>query len=223
MYFFCRFFEISGFPGIIGAIDCTHVKIKKPSLDVEHCYFNRKGFHSKNVQLICDADLKILSCLARFGGSNHDAYIWNMSRAKAFLEEQFLNGQTNSWLIGDSGYPLQPWLMTPFTNPDSNGKQKYNEAHIASRNCIERLNGVLKKVFACLSANRGLLVEPAYSGSIINACCTLHNIRRKYNLATPPETGSLPQNEANEVINETSYLSRGRNIRETIVRNYFEN
>lgn len=50
MYF--RFYEETGFPGVIGAIDCTHIRIKRPKREVESCYYNRKGYHSKNVQLV---------------------------------------------------------------------------------------------------------------------------------------------------------------------------
>lgn len=38
-----RFYEETGFPGVIGAVDCTHVRIKKPQKSVENCYLNRKG------------------------------------------------------------------------------------------------------------------------------------------------------------------------------------
>ena len=44
---------IVGFPAIIGAIDCMHVKIKAPPryLD-ENAYVDRHGTHSLNVQVI---------------------------------------------------------------------------------------------------------------------------------------------------------------------------
>lgn len=40
-----KFFAMSMFPGIIGCIDCTHVKIMSPS-EYENVYVNRKGYHS---------------------------------------------------------------------------------------------------------------------------------------------------------------------------------
>lgn len=46
-----RFMETTGFPGTIGAIDCTHVYILKPTIE-EHNYVNRRGRHSKNVQIV---------------------------------------------------------------------------------------------------------------------------------------------------------------------------
>ena len=46
-------FRLGGFPCSIGCIDGTHVKVIAPS-ENEPDYVNRKGFHSINVQAICD-------------------------------------------------------------------------------------------------------------------------------------------------------------------------
>ena len=53
------FFEKGGFPGVIGCIDGTHVRVAAPSED-EPSYVNRKGYHSINTQAICDNEGKIL-------------------------------------------------------------------------------------------------------------------------------------------------------------------
>ena len=47
------FYEHAGFPCIIGCVDGSHVRIISPS-ESEPDYVNRKGFHSINVQGICD-------------------------------------------------------------------------------------------------------------------------------------------------------------------------
>ena len=46
-------FRVGGFPCAIGCIDGTHIRITAPSQN-EPDYVNRKGFHSINVQAICD-------------------------------------------------------------------------------------------------------------------------------------------------------------------------
>ena len=46
-------YQIAGFPCVIGCIDCTHIRIQAPSQN-EQNYVNRKGYHSVNVQVICD-------------------------------------------------------------------------------------------------------------------------------------------------------------------------
>lgn len=55
-----RFMDMIGFPRIIGAIDCTHIDGLAAN-EEKHNYVNRKGFHFKNVQLICNFDLQILN------------------------------------------------------------------------------------------------------------------------------------------------------------------
>ena len=54
------FFEKGGFPGVIGCIDGTHIRIQGPSVH-ESDFLNRKGFHSINVQAICDHNGKVLT------------------------------------------------------------------------------------------------------------------------------------------------------------------
>lgn len=51
------FYENGGFPGVIGCIDGTHVRIQAPVHD-EPSFVNRKGYHSINVQAICDHEGK---------------------------------------------------------------------------------------------------------------------------------------------------------------------
>lgn len=46
-----KFRAIKNFPGVIGAIDCTHIKIKKTGGDMAQYYINRKGYYSLNVQV----------------------------------------------------------------------------------------------------------------------------------------------------------------------------
>lgn len=53
---FCRFQRRYNLPGVIGCIDCTHISIVKPSNN-EHLYFNRKGYHSLNIQMVSKENL----------------------------------------------------------------------------------------------------------------------------------------------------------------------
>ncbi|CAC5394568.1 HARBI1 [Mytilus coruscus] len=48
------FYDVAHFPGVVGTIDGTHVRIQAPSGDNEYAFVNRKGFHSINVQGVCD-------------------------------------------------------------------------------------------------------------------------------------------------------------------------
>ncbi|CAG5000667.1 unnamed protein product [Parnassius apollo] len=84
-------------PGIVGCIDCTHVAIVKPP-DEEHLFFNRKGYHSLNVQIVCNSNLKITDVNPKFGGATHDSLIWASSRKETFMRELHQNGE-QVWLF----------------------------------------------------------------------------------------------------------------------------
>lgn len=47
-----HFYRLSELPGIIQAIDCTHIKIHNPGKDRSRPYRNKKGFYSLNVLLV---------------------------------------------------------------------------------------------------------------------------------------------------------------------------
>lgn len=46
-----EFYTIAKFPKVIGAVDCTHIKIQSPGGDDAEIYRNRKGVFSLNVQV----------------------------------------------------------------------------------------------------------------------------------------------------------------------------
>ncbi|XP_030055147.1 putative nuclease HARBI1 [Microcaecilia unicolor] len=129
-----QFFNIAGFPNVLGAIDCTHVPLVPPS-KTESVYRNRKAAYSMNVQAICDAKLRILDAVVRFPGSCHDSYILSHSD----IGRNLSNGTYGEgWLLGDAGYGCKTWLLT--------------------RNVIERTFGVLKSRFCCLHISGGALL-----------------------------------------------------------------
>ena len=89
---------------------------------------------------------------------------------------------------GDSGYPLQPYVITPVRNPaDGTPEHRFNIAHRRARSCVERCIGVLKARFRCLIQERVLKYAPVKAGSIINACAILHNFMVARNVPLPPE------------------------------------
>ncbi|XP_071652534.1 putative nuclease HARBI1 isoform X1 [Temnothorax longispinosus] len=170
------------FPGCIGAIDCTHVNIIAPYIH-EEAYMNHHGNHSLNVQAIVDPDLKVLNINARYPGARNDAYIWNTSAIKRAMEFHYNRGERRTCLIGDAGYPLEPWLMTPLAHyPEWSRQYQYTLKLCKARNIVERFFGVLKAIWRCLSSQRVLMYAPNIAGQIVNACAILHNMRLHYRL-----------------------------------------
>ena len=64
-------------------------------------------------------------------------------------------------LLGDSGYALRPYLLTPILNPQNAAERRYNYAHIRTRNTVERLFGVWKRRFPCLETGLRVKKETA--------------------------------------------------------------
>ncbi len=98
-----RFAAMSGFPNVIGAIDCTHIMIRAPSVN-EFVYVNRKNVHTINTQIICDADMLITNVVARWPGSTHDSFILTHSSVGARLEA---GAARDGWLLGESTHSLK--------------------------------------------------------------------------------------------------------------------
>ena len=90
------FLHKTGFPNVIGTIDCTHVAIRAPHVN-EYVYINGKHLHSINVQLICDAHMAILNAVARWPGSTHDSFVVRNCSVGNRLEA---GAGRNGWLLG---------------------------------------------------------------------------------------------------------------------------
>ena len=70
---------------VIGAIDCTHIRVQSPGGEDAARVVNRKGYYSINVQVICDASQRITNIVARWPGSTHDSRIYQNSRIAQVL------------------------------------------------------------------------------------------------------------------------------------------
>lgn len=69
----------------------------------------------------------------------------------------------NRWLLGDSAYPNRAYLLTPLLNPRTLPEQQYNEAHIKTRNAIERW--VMGNVYLSYTlSSSGLIYCPTAAG-----------------------------------------------------------
>ncbi|XP_048879280.1 putative nuclease HARBI1 [Brienomyrus brachyistius] len=157
--------DIAGFPGVVGVIDGTHICIITPS-ENEDVFVNRKRFHSINTQLVFSADYKILDIVAKWPGSTHDARILSESGLKQLFEGHYV--PVNCHLLGDSGYPCKPWLLTPYLRPDPGPQLNYNKAHKKTRSVVERGIGQLKRRFHVLHGE--VRLSPAKVCKVITAC-----------------------------------------------------
>lgn len=142
-----------------------------------------------------------------------------------FLVYISISGDRNTWLLGDSGYPQEPWLMTPMVNAAPGTPQYvYTEAHVRARNCVERCIGVLKGRFRCLLLERKLRYSPEKVGNIINACTILHNICNEGNVGfeiAPAQNVDRIENPPNVQAHNVDRNNEGFIARENLINRYF--
>ncbi|XP_056589454.1 putative nuclease HARBI1 [Triplophysa dalaica] len=99
------------------AEDCTQVPIKAPPGPNEGDFLNRKGFHSVNVQMVCDSMFHITNVEATWPGSVGDSKIFRESHLCTLFER----GADDGILFGDRGYAFRqavlhdtiPWTTNP--------------------------------------------------------------------------------------------------------------
>ncbi|KAH7939292.1 hypothetical protein HPB52_010135 [Rhipicephalus sanguineus] len=177
-----KFYEIGGFPGVAGCIDCTHIRIKSPGGPNAEVYRNRKGYFSINVQAITGPQLQFLDVVIGWPGSVHDSRIFDDSRARVLFETERLPGV----LLGDAGYACTSFLMTPFSKPgpSNSPEARYQAAHKRTRNTVERAFGIWKRRFPCLHMELQNRLDNTLL--IITACAALHNVACMRNEPCPP-------------------------------------
>ena len=163
-----RFYDVAHFPGVIGAIDCTHIRIICPNKENAMAFVNRKQFYSINVQAVCESDAFITNTVARWPGSTHDSRIFDNT-----IADKLRDGAIDGILVGDSGYACRAYLMTPILEPKNAGEVRYNTAHRRTRCVIKRCFGLLKRRFPCF--HLGLRTALANTLVIIVANAVLHN------------------------------------------------
>lgn len=205
------FYRFGGFPNVIGAIDCSQIRIMCPSGPNSELYRNRKGWFSINTQVICDADMKILNVVSRWPGSTHDSRVWDNSNVAAKFEA----GEYDGHLVGDGGYALSKHLMTPVLAPQTVGERRYNRAHILTRNIVERTFGVLKKRFQILS--KEMRYKPNKCGNIIVASVVLHN----FGIEVRDVYEADEVDVENEPYHEEVGDDNGVQVRRAIILDYF--
>jgi hypothetical protein len=96
------FEQRNGFPGIIGALDGSHIEIKKPAAH-GNSYINRKGFASLQVQAVCTDNMMFTHILTGYLGSCHDARI--LRNSDLWQNGQILCGENH--IIADAAYPIR--------------------------------------------------------------------------------------------------------------------
>lgn len=169
--------KVFDYPGAFAIVDGSLIALAAVSHLIEHGHVSRKQFHALNAQFVCDVRMSFLSVNARYAGSTHDSLVWRASLVNSCLRQmcEEMGLDWSYYMLGDNGYPLQPWLLKPFDDPKTPTEKLYNKWHRKLRSLIERAIGLLKARFRCLLGERKLRYDPLMSGYIIYSCTVLHN------------------------------------------------
>ncbi|KAJ1169847.1 hypothetical protein NDU88_001735 [Pleurodeles waltl] len=120
------FYQMNGFPHVLGAIDCTHVRLVPPAA-TEHLYRNRKHTHSINVQAIVDHRGLITNIVAKYPGSVHDSFIFR----HCTIKQHFQDGRYgNVLLVGKYRNLL---IYTQHSNPVGHTTHTPQHRHVARK------------------------------------------------------------------------------------------
>lgn len=115
--------------------------------------------------------------VAKWPGSTHDSFVFTNSLIHERLESN--HAFEDGYLLGDSGYPCKPFLMTPYPNTANAKEEAFNKAHCKTRVAIEQTFGRWKRRFHLLHSE--CRMKPEKVCTLIGACAVLHNISIKLN------------------------------------------
>ncbi|CAM5073258.1 unnamed protein product [Natator depressus] len=170
------------FPNCGGAIDGTHIPILAPEHQAGE-YINRKGYFSVVLQALVDHKGCFPNINVGWPGKVHDTRIFRNSGLFQKLQEETLfpdqkitvgDVEMPIVILGDTAYPLMPWLMKPYTGSLDSSQELFDYR-------LSKCRMVVECAFGCLKAHwRSLLTRLDLSDTniptVITACCALHDI-----------------------------------------------
>lgn len=178
------FREFSGLPGVVGAIDGTHFHIRKPIDSPEDYYYFKSGGFTMQCQAVVDKARKFIDLSVGMPGSTNDARQLRRSMlyekatsSNLFNPADAVEGFT-PYLIGDKGYPVFPWLITPYRDIPGGRRsvqeQLFNRRLSRARSVVENAFGILKQTFRELHSATDLHIR--ILPDVVVCCCILHNL-----------------------------------------------
>jgi hypothetical protein len=115
-------YEVQGFPGAVGSVDCVHRAWQRCPYDIRHLHIGKEGFPTRAYEVIVDGVRRIRSVTPGFPGAfndktivRYDSVITQM-REGLYREETFMlqteSGERAShqglYLLSDGGESLHP-------------------------------------------------------------------------------------------------------------------
>ncbi|XP_044952066.1 disease resistance protein RGA2-like isoform X2 [Hordeum vulgare subsp. vulgare] len=156
-----------------------------------HIPFGPNCNHEKNdciqMQLVIDPDMRFKSIWLGLPSSmNQLSLLQDSTLFKECEKGGLLNGsklkvgldgsEAGEYIIGDAGYPLLPWLLTPYKEDLSDFKAEFNRRHSAATTRTLKALTRLKDTWKYLLGEAWWPADLKIQTKIIYACCRLHNI-----------------------------------------------
>lgn len=196
-----------GIPGILGAVDGSHVFFERPSGDNAMAFLNRHHSYSINAQAAATADGYVTHVSATFPGGTHDSRVFRNSTLSTRM-----GNEKGYCLLGDAGYPLRHNLITPIAVPTSRREERFNRRQRRGRVIIEQVFGWIKTRFQALK--KTLKYTPKKAATFFVCSVILHNMIHQFR-KTESNNPMIPHN----LPNEDNYPD-AREFRSEIVRQY---
>ncbi|WCJ41186.1 PIF / Ping-Pong family of plant transposase [Euphorbia peplus] len=183
-----KFEKIRGLPNCCGAIDTTHIMMLLSSSDSSNnVWLDDEKNHSMVLQAIVDPEMRFLDIVTGWPGKMKDSALFQTSNFSKMCERgERLNGkkielsggssEIREYIIGDSGFPLLPYLIVPYNgNELSELETEFNKHHSATQMVAQRAFARLKEMWRII---HGVMWRPDKHKlpRIILVCCMLHNI-----------------------------------------------
>lgn len=177
-----EFQQLCGLPGVVGAIDGTHIAISKPKYCPIDYYYFKSGGYSINCQAVVDNSRRFMDLYVGMPSSTNDSRM--LRRSMLFYRGEHgtlwehglsFHGFSPS-LLGDGGYPLLPWLMVPHRQHGalSVADRMFNRKLSRGRSVVENAFGIMKLTFRELEGKTDL--DVAIVPDVVMCCAILHNV-----------------------------------------------
>ena len=128
--------EMWQFPCCLSAIDGCHIPLKCPPGGLESCkeYHNFKNFYSIVLMALVDSHYRFVWGSCGYPGNSYDSIIFkstelwsNIASGNVLpsIGKKIAKLTVPPLIVGDSAFPIAPWLMKPYTDAVLSPKQRY--------------------------------------------------------------------------------------------------
>ncbi|KZV52012.1 hypothetical protein F511_10232 [Dorcoceras hygrometricum] len=187
-----RGFELaSGIPNVGGSMYTTHVPIIAPKVSVaayfnkRHTERNQKTSYSITVQGVVDPNGVFTDICIGWPGSMTDDQVLEKS---ALYQRANRGALKDTWITGNSSYPLMDWVLVPYTHQNVTWTQHaYNEKIQDIQSISKESFMRLKGRWTCLRKRTEMKLQDL--PVVLGACCVLHNICEIRNEGLSPDLG----------------------------------